>query len=326
MEYRKLGRTGMDVSRLCLGCMSYGEPDRGNHAWTLTEEKSRPFIRQALELGINFFDTANVYSDGTSEEIVGRALREFARRDEVVIATKVHGRMRPGPNGGGLSRKAILSEIDHSLKRLGTDYVDLYQIHRWDPHTPIEETMEALHDVVKAGKARYIGASSMYAWQFLKALHTAERHGWTRFVSMQNYVNLLYREEEREMLPLCEAEGIGVIPWSPLARGRLTRDWDETTERAQTDEFGKKLYSVTAEADRKVVDRVAEVAAERGVPRAQVALAWVLQKSVVTAPIVGATKPHHLEDAVAALELKLSAEEVARLEEPYVPHPVLGGI
>jgi len=326
MEYVRLGRTGLEVSRLCLGCMSYGEPDRGNHAWTLSEEKSRPFIRQALQLGINFFDTANVYSDGTSEEIVGRALRDYARRDEVVIATKVHGRMRPGPNGGGLSRKAILTEIDNSLKRLGTDYVDLYQIHRWDPHTPIEETMEALHDVVKAGKARYIGASSMYAWQFLKALHTAERHGWTRFVSMQNYLNLLYREEEREMLPLCEAEGIGVIPWSPLARGRLTRDWDETTERSRTDEFGKKLYSLTADADRKVVERVAEVSAARGVPRAQVALAWVLHKPVVTAPIVGATKLHHLEDAVAALSLKLTPEEIARLEEPYVPHPVLGGI
>ncbi|GJM81213.1 oxidoreductase [Paenibacillus sp. HMSSN-139] len=324
MEYVKLGRTGLEVSRICLGCMSYGEPDRGAHPWSLNEDESRPFIRKALELGINFFDTANVYSDGTSEEIVGRALKAFANRDEIVIATKVHGRMRPGPNGGGLSRKAILTEIDHSLKRLGTDYVDLYQIHRWDPTTPIEETMEALHDVVKAGKARYIGASSMYAWQFLKALHTAERHGWTRFVSMQNYLNLLYREEEREMLPLCEAENIGVIPWSPLARGRLTRDWDEQSERSQSDLFGQRLYATTAEADRKVVERVAEVAASRGVPRAQVALAWVLQKSPVTAPIVGATKPHHLEDAVAAASLRLTPEEIARLEEPYVPHPVLG--
>lgn len=324
MEYVKLGRTGLEVSRICLGCMSYGEPDRGAHPWSLNEDESRPFIRKALELGINFFDTANVYSDGTSEEIVGRALKAFANRDEIVIATKVHGRMRPGPNGGGLSRKAILTEIDHSLKRLGTDYVDLYQIHRWDPTTPIEETMEALHDVVKAGKARYIGASSMYAWQFLKALHTAERHGWTRFVSMQNYLNLLYREEEREMLPLCEAENIGVIPWSPLARGRLTRDWDEQSERSQSDLFGQRLYATTAEADRKVVERVAEVAAHRGVPRAQVALAWVLQKSPVTAPIVGATKPHHLEDAVAAASLRLTPEEIARLEEPYVPHPVLG--
>lgn len=324
MEYVKLGRTGLEVSRICLGCMSYGEPDRGPHPWSLSEEESRPFIRKALELGINFFDTANVYSDGTSEEIVGRALREFANRDEIVIATKVHGRMRPGPNGGGLSRKAILAEIDHSLKRLGTDYVDLYQIHRWDPTTPIEETMEALHDVVKAGKARYIGASSMYAWQFLKALHTAERHGWTRFVSMQNYLNLLYREEEREMLPLCEAENIGIIPWSPLARGRLTRDWDEQSERSQSDLFGQRLYAATEGADRKVVERVAEVAAQRGVPRAQVALAWVLQKSPVTAPIVGATKPHHLEDAVAAVSLRLTPDEIARLEEPYVPHPVLG--
>ena len=324
MEYVKLGRTGLEVSRICLGCMSYGEPDRGPHPWSLSEEESRPFIRKALELGINFFDTANVYSDGTSEEIVGRALREFANRDEIVIATKVHGRMRPGPNGGGLSRKAILAEIDHSLKRLGTDYVDLYQIHRWDPTTPIEETMEALHDVVKAGKTRYIGASSMYAWQFLKALHTAERHGWTRFVSMQNYLNLLYREEEREMLPLCEAENIGIIPWSPLARGRLTRDWDEQSERSQSDLFGQRLYAATEGADRKVVERVAEVAAQRGVPRAQVALAWVLQKSPVTAPIVGATKPHHLEDAVAAVSLRLTPDEIARLEEPYVPHPVLG--
>ncbi|MUG85358.1 aldo/keto reductase [Paenibacillus timonensis] len=324
MEYVKLGRTGLEVSRICLGCMSYGEPDRGPHPWSLSEEESRPFIRKALELGINFFDTANVYSDGTSEEIVGRALREFANRDEIVIATKVHGRMRPGPNGGGLSRKAILAEIDHSLKRLGTDYVDLYQIHRWDPTTPIEETMEALHDVVKAGKARYIGASSMYAWQFLKALHTAERHGWTRFVSMQNYLNLLYREEEREMLPLCEAENIGIIPWSPLARGRLTRDWDEQSERSQSDLFGQRLYAATEGADRKVVERVAEVAAQRGVSRAQVALAWVLQKSPVTAPIVGATKPHHLEDAVAAVSLRLTPDEIARLEEPYVPHPVLG--
>lgn len=324
MDYVKLGNTGLDVSRICLGCMSYGVPERGNHRWVLDEEQSRPFIRKALDLGINFFDTANVYSDGTSEEIVGRALKEFTNRDEVVIATKVHGRMRPGPNGAGLSRKVIMSEIDNSLRRLGTDYVDLYQIHRWDYHTPIEETMEALHDVVKAGKARYIGASSMYAWQFLKALHIADENGWTRFVSMQNYLNLLYREEEREMLPLCEAEKIGVIPWSPLARGRLTRDWDETSARSETDEFGKTLYAATAEADKRVVERVAEVAANRGVPRAQVALAWVLQKSPVTAPIVGATKMHHLEDAVAALSISLTPEEISSLEAPYVPHPVLG--
>jgi 1-deoxyxylulose-5-phosphate synthase len=326
MDYVKLGNTGADVSRLCLGCMSYGIPERGAHPWSLSEEQSRPFIKKALDLGINFFDTANVYSDGTSEEIVGRALKDFAKRDEVVIATKVHGRMRPGPNGAGLSRKAILYEIDESLRRLGTDYVDLYQIHRWDPNTPIEETMEALHDVVKAGKALYIGASSMYSWQFLKALHIAERNGWTRFVTMQNYLNLLYREEEREMLPLCQSEKIGVIPWSPLARGRLTRDWDETSERSRTDEFGKTLYSATADADRKVVERVAEVAAERGIPRAQVALAWVLQKQPVTAPIIGATKPYHLEDAVAALSVKLTAEEIEKLEQPYVPHPVLGGM
>jgi aryl-alcohol dehydrogenase-like predicted oxidoreductase len=326
MDYVKLGQTGMDVSRLCLGCMSYGMAERGGHQWVLNEEESRPFIKRALELGINFFDTANVYSNGSSEEIVGRALKDFAKRDEVVIATKVHGRMRPGPNGAGLSRKAIMSEIDQSLQRLGTDYVDLYQIHRWDPYTPIEETMEALHDVVKAGKARYIGASSMYAWQFLKALHVAEQHGWTRFVSMQNYLNLLYREEEREMLPLCQAERIGLIPWSPLARGRLTRDWEETTTRSEADEFAKKLYSVTEEADRRVVERVAEVAAKRDVPRAQVALAWVLQKGPVTAPIIGATKMHHLDDAVAALNIRLTPEEIVSLEEPYIPHPVLGGI
>jgi aryl-alcohol dehydrogenase-like predicted oxidoreductase len=304
--------------------MTYGDPERGNHPWTLPEEQSRSFIRRALELGVTFFDTANVYSDGTSEEIVGRALKDFARREEVVLATKVHGRMRPGPNGSGLSRLAIMTEIDSSLRRLGTDYVDLYQIHRWDYSTPIEETLEALHDIVKAGKARYIGASSMYAWQFAKALYTADLNGWTRFVSMQNYYNLLYREEEREMLRLCQAEGIGVIPWSPLARGRLTRDWDETSARSETDEFGKSLYATTAEADRKVVARVAEIAERHGVPRAQVALAWLLHKSVVTAPIVGASKPQHLDDAVAALSLRLSPDEISELEEPYVPHAVAG--
>jgi aryl-alcohol dehydrogenase-like predicted oxidoreductase len=325
MEYAKLGSTGLDVSRICLGCMTFGVPERGNHEWTLDEEQSRPIIRQAVDAGINFFDTANVYSDGTSEEIVGRALADFTRREEVVIATKVHSRMRPGPNGAGLSRKAIMTEIDASLKRLGTDYVDLYQIHRFDRTTPIEETLEALHDVVKAGKARYIGASSMYAWQFATMLHTAEANGWTRFVTMQDYLNLLYREEEREMLPLCLAEGIGVIPWSPLARGRLTRDWDTAnTKRSATDAFGKSLYERTEEADRKVVERVAEVARERGVPRAQVALAWVLAKPQVSAPIVGASKPGHIEDAVAALGVKLSAEEIAKLEEPYVPHAVVG--
>jgi aryl-alcohol dehydrogenase-like predicted oxidoreductase len=324
MDYVKLGRTGLEVSRICLGCMSYGVPERGIAPWSLNEEESRPFIKRALELGINFFDTANVYSDGTSEEIVGRALKEFARRDEVVIATKVFFRMRPGPNGAGLSRKAIMSEMDNSLRRLGTDYVDLYQIHRWDNTTPIEETMEALHDVVKAGKARYIGASSMYAWQFLKAQHVAERNGWTRFVSMQNLLNLLYREEEREMLPLCRAEGIGVIPWSPLAKGRLTRDWDENTARSEIDEAGNRLAAVMVDADRKIVERVAEIAAKRGIPRAQVALAWVLQKEQVTAPIVGATKLHHLEDAVAALSVKLDSNEIASLEEPYVPHQIYG--
>lgn len=324
MQYVKLGNTGVDVSRICLGCMSYGVPERGNHRWVLNEDDSRPFIKRAIELGINFFDTANVYSDGTSEEIVGRALKDFARRDEIVIATKVHGRMHAGPNGGGLSRKHIMTEIDNSLKRLGTDYVDLYQIHRWDYNTPIEETMETLHDVVKAGKARYIGASSMYAWQFLKALFTADKHGWTRFVTMQNYLNLLYREEEREMLPLCKEEKIGLIPWSPLARGRLTRPWDETTARSEMDEFGRTLYSKTAEADREIVERVAAVAEKRGVSRAQIALAWVLQKDVVTAPIIGATKMHHLEDAVAALSVELTADEIVTLEEAYVPHPVLG--
>src|SRR5881275_559070 len=271
MEYTKLGHTGLDVSRICLGCMSYGGGNLGNHAWSLPEEESRPFIKKALEAGVNFFDTANRYSLGNSEEILGRAVKDFARRDEIVIATKVYGRMRPGPNGAGLSRKAILAEVDASLRRLGTDYIDLYQIHRWDYHTPIEETLEALHDVVKAGKVRYIGASSMHAWQFAQALYTADLHGWTRFSSMQNHLNLLYREEEREMLPLCRDQGIAVIPWSPLARGRLTRDWSETTARSETDAFGQKLYSA---GDRVIVDRVAEIAAERGISRAQVALAW----------------------------------------------------
>ncbi len=324
MDTVKLGSTGLEVSRICLGCMTYGIPDRGAHSWTLDEEKSRPLIRQALESGITFLDTANVYSDGTSEEIVGRAIKDFSRRDDVVIATKLHGRMRPGPNGAGLSRRAIFAEIDNSLRRLGTDYVDLYQIHRWDPTTPIAETMEALHDIVKAGKARYIGASSMYAWQFAKALYTARLHGWTEFVSMQNHVNLLNREEEREMLPFCIDQGIAVLPWSPLARGRLTRDWTEGSERDNSDIFGKTLYTAAIEADRQVIERVAQVAASRGVSRAQVALAWVAQKPGVTAPIVGASKPHHLDDAVAALSLNLTAEEIATLEAPYTPHPVVG--
>jgi 1-deoxyxylulose-5-phosphate synthase len=326
MEHVNLGKSGLKVSRLCLGCMSYGAPDRGAHPWTLDEQQSRPFFQRALELGINFFDTANSYSDGTSEEITGRALRDLARREEVVLATKVYFPTRQGPNARGLSRKAILAEVDASLRRLGTDHIDLYQIHRWDHGTPIEETLEALHDVVKAGKARYLGASSMFAWQFCKALYLADRHGWTRFVSMQNHYNLLYREEEREMLGLCQAEGIGVLPWSPLARGRLTRAWEDGagSKRAETDEFGKSLYRGAEEADRKAVERVGEVAASRGVPRAQIALAWLLHKPAVTSPIIGATKPHHLEDAVAALSVQLSPEEMASLEEPYVPHRVAG--
>jgi aryl-alcohol dehydrogenase-like predicted oxidoreductase len=324
MDYVKLGRTGLEVSRLCLGCMTYGVPERGSHPWTLGEDESRPFLKRAVDLGINFFDTSNSYSDGTSEEILGRAIRDVARRDEVVIATKVYFPFRPGPNGGGLSRKAIFTAVDASLSRLGMDYVDLYQIHRWDPATPIEETLEALHDVVKAGKARYIGASSMHAWQFCKALYVSAANGWTRFVTMQNHYNLLYREEEREMLPLCAAEGIGVIPWSPLARGRLTRPWDERSNRLEKDEVGRRLYADTVDADRRVVERVAAIAAARGLPPAQVALAWVLQKPVITAPIVGASKPHHLDDAVAALSVKLTTEEVASLEAPYVPHAVVG--
>ncbi|GAA4757079.1 aldo/keto reductase [Modestobacter marinus] len=321
MEYTRLGSTGLQVSRLCLGMMSFGDPARGGHPWSLPEEESRAVIQKALAAGITFFDTANVYSAGSSEEITGRAIRDFADREDVVLATKVHGRMRPGPNGAGLSRKAILTELEASLTRLGTDYVDLYQIHRWDPATPIEETLEALDSAVRSGKVRYLGASSMWAWQFSKALHVAGERGWHRFVSMQDHYNLLHREEEREMLPLCADQGIGVIPWSPLARGRLTRDWDAQTNRSETDEFGSRLYN---DEDRVIVERVAEVAGARGVPRAQVALAWLLSKPVVTAPIVGVTKDRHLDDAVAAVELQLSAEEIARLEEPYTPHAVVG--
>jgi aryl-alcohol dehydrogenase-like predicted oxidoreductase len=326
MNYVNLGKSGLKVSRICLGCMSYGVPGRSQHPWTLNEEQSRPFIKRALELGINFFDTANVYSKGSSEEVVGRALRDFAKRDEVVLATKVHGKMREDPNGKGLSRKAILCEIDASLRRLGTDYVDLYQIHRWDYDTPIEETLETLHDVVKAGKARYIGASSMFAWQFCKALDVADRHEWTRFVSMQNHYNLLYREEEREMMGLCQVEKIGVVPWSPLARGRLARAWEAepSTARAKADEFGRSLYGKTQDSDRVVIERVGQIAKVKGVPLAQVALAWLLHKPGITAPIVGATKPNHLEDAVAAVSLELSPQEIASLEELYVPHPVVG--
>ena len=330
MEYVNLGKTGLKVSRICLGCMSYGEPPAGelrpgSQAWSLNEAESQPFFRQALELGINFFDTANVYATGSSEELLGRFLKTHARREDTVIATKVNGVMRDGPNGGGLSRKEILFELDESLRRLGTDYVDLYQIHRWDDSTPIEETLEALHDVVKAGKVRYIGASSMWAWQFCKALYLADLHGWTRFVTMQNHYNLMYREEEREMMRLCVAEGIGVLPWSPLARGRLTRAWgDASTRRSESDKFGKRIYSPADELDRKVVDRLGEVAERKGISRARLALAWLVSKPGVTAPIVGATKLQHLEDAVAALEVKLSSEEISLLEEPYAPHAVSG--
>ena len=330
MEYVNLGQTGMKVSRVCLGCMSYGAPaigkvKPGSHAWALDEQQSEPFFRQALDLGINFFDTANVYSAGASEEVLGRFLKANVRREAVVIATKVNGLMRDEPNGQGLSRKEIFYELDQSLRRLQTDHVDLYQIHRWDYSTPIEETLEALHDVVKAGKVRYIGASSMYSWQFTKALYLADLHGWTRFVSMQNHYNLLYREEEREMIPLCEAEHIGVIPWSPLARGRLARPWQsEATKRLKTDRFGKTLYAQTEDADRKVVEVLGKVAQARGVPQAQVALAWMLSKPMISSPIVGATKPNHLVDAAAAVSLHLTAEEIDALEKPYVPHTVLG--
>ena len=325
MEYARLGSTGMKVSRICLGCMGFGDAERWVHKWVLNEENSRPIIKKALELGINFFDTANVYSIGVSEEILGRALKDFAKRDEVVIATKVHGKMSDKPNGGGLSRKAILNEIDNSLKRLGTDYVDLYQIHRWDYETPIEETMEALNDVVRAGKARYIGASAMFAWQFQKALHVAERHGWTRFVSMQNHLNLIYREEEREMLPLCREEGIGSIPYSPLASGRLTRDRsDANTLRSETDQIQKIKYDAFADADQAIVERVAEMAEKHGTSRARIALAWLLQKEPVTAPIIGATKISHLEEAIGALDVNLSQEDVTYLEEPYMPHRISG--
>jgi aryl-alcohol dehydrogenase (NADP+) len=321
MDYTSLGNTGLQVSRICLGCMSYGEPTRGNQPWSLDKDAAKPFFRQALDAGINFFDTANVYSAGSSEEITGATLLSMVPRDEIVIATKVNGRMRPGPNGQGLSRKAIMNEIDNSLIRLGTDYVDLYQIHRWDYDTPIEETLEALHDVVKSGKARYLGASSMHAWQFTKALYLADLNGWTRFVSMQNYYNLLYREEEREMLPLCADQGIGAIPWSPLARGRLTRPWAEQTKRSENDDFARRLYT---DDDRPVVDAVIDIANRRGTTPAQVALAWVLSNPTVTSPIVGATKPHHLDDAVSAVDLHLDDIEISTLKETYRPHTVLG--
>ncbi len=330
MEYVNLGKTGVKVSRLCLGCMSYGVPPAGplrpgSNAWSLNEEQSQPLFRQALDAGINFFDTANVYATGDSERVLGRFLKANAKREDVVIATKVNAVMRDGPNGGGLSRKEIFFEIDESLRRLGTDYVDLYQIHRWDKTTPIEETLRALDDLMRAGKVRYIGASSMWAWQFSKAQYLAEKHGWAKFVTMQPHYNLLYREEEREMLPLCVDQGVGVLPWSPLARGKLARAWDEApTKRSDADGYAKNLYAKTVEADKRVVDRLGEVAAARGVARAQLALAWLLTKPAITAPIVGATKLNHLEDAVAAVAMKLTAEEIQALEEPYVPHPVLG--
>jgi len=325
MEYTRLGATGLKVSRICLGCMGFGDAERWIHKWVLNEDASRPIIQKALEMGINFFDTANVYSLGASEEILGRALKDFAKRDEVVIATKVFFKMREEPNGGGLSRKAILSEIDNSLQRLGTDYVDLYQIHRWDYETPIEETLEALNDVVRAGKARYIGASAMWAWQFQKALDTSEKHGWARFVSMQNHLNLIYREEEREMLPLCRKQGIGVIPYSPLASGRLTRDLAaESSLRAETDQIQKMKYDAATENDRPIIERVAELAEKYDTPRARIALAWLLQKQPITAPIIGATKQSHLEEAVGALDVTVSPEDVAYLEEPYIPHRVIG--
>jgi len=330
MEYVNLGKAGVKVSRICLGCMSYGVPPEGplrpgSNAWSLNEEQSQPFFKQALDAGISFFDTANVYSTGDSERVLGRFLKANAKREDTVIATKLNGVMRDGPNGGGLSRKEIFFELDESLRRLGTDYVDLYQIHRWDKTTPIEETLEALNDVVRAGKVRYIGASSMWAWQFSKALYTSEKYGWAKFVTMQPHYNLLYREEERDMLPLCLDQGVGVIPWSPLARGRLARPSDaESTKRSETDNYAKTLYTKTADSDKRVIDRVAEIAAQRGVPMAQVALAWMLTKPEITSPIVGASKPHHLEDAVAAVSLRLDPEEILDLEQPYVPHPVLG--
>ncbi len=324
MEYVRLGKTGLKVSRLCLGCMSFGDASKGWHKWIMDEEAGRPVLRRAIEAGINFFDTANIYAGGTSEEVLGRAIRDFAQRDEVVIATKAHGAWGQGPNQGGLSRKALMQAIDDSLTRLGTDYVDLYQIHRWDDETPIEETMEALNDIVRAGKARYIGASSMYARQFMRAVYVSRANGWAQFVSMQNYVNLMYREEEREMLPFCKEEGIGVIPWSPLARGKLTRPAGEETLRSQTDPINKRLFNVMEENDRAIIGEVEKVAKARGVPMAHIAMAWVLAKDEITAPIVGVSKEHHLDDALGSLDIKLTDEEITQLEGAYQPHPVLG--
>lgn len=324
MEYIRLGKTGLKVSRLCLGCMSFGDSSKGWHKWIMDEEAGRPILRRALEAGINFFDTANIYAGGTSEEVIGRAFKDFARRDEIVIATKAHGAWGQGPNQGGLSRKALMQAVDDSLTRLGTDYIDLYQIHRWDDETPIEETMEALNDIVRAGKARYIGASSMYARQFQRAVNISRANGWAQFVSMQNYVNLMYREEEREMLPFCQEEGIGVIPWSPLARGKLTRPAGEETLRSQTDPINKRLFNAMEDNDRAVIGEVERVAKARGVSMAHVAMAWVLAKDVITAPIVGVSKMSHLDDALGSLDVKLSSEEIAQLEAVYQPHPVLG--
>jgi aryl-alcohol dehydrogenase-like predicted oxidoreductase len=320
MEYVKLGNTGLDVSRLCLGCMSFSSPGKTGPQWGISEEESRAIVKKALDLGINFFDTANVYAAGISEEILGRALKDFARRDEVVVATKVNGAMHEGPNAKGLSRKSILAEVDQSLCRLGTEYIDLYLIHRWDPHTPIEETLETLHDIKKAGKVRYLGASSMAAWQFQKALYVADKHGWTRFAAMQNHYNLIQREEEREMLPLCQAEGIAVTPYSPLASGRLSRDWGETTRRSETDQIAQIKYDVTAENDRIIVEKAAALAEAKGATRTQIALAWLLHKEPVTAPIVGVTKLSQLADAAGSVSVSLTPEEMAALEEPYRPH------
>lgn len=324
MEYVKLGNTGLDVSQICLGCMSFGDAENWLHDWVLNEEESRPIIKKALDLGINFFDTANVYSLGRSEEILGKALNDYAEREEIAIATKVYGEMRDEPNGSGLSRKAIMTEIDKSLERLGTDYIDLYIIHRWDYGTPIEETMEALHDLKKAGKVRYIGASAMYTWQFQKAQYVAEKNGWTKFVSMQNHLNLLNREEEREMVPFCREENIALTPYSPLASGRLARPWSKSTERSESDKIAKRKYGSTEEADRKVVERVAELADKKGVPMVQISLAWLMQKEPVTIPIIGSTKLSHLESAVPAVSVELSQEEIDFLEEPYIPHEVVG--
>lgn len=324
MEYVKLGSSGLEVSRLCLGTMGFGDPHRWIHPWVLEEEASRPVIKHALDAGITFFDTANVYSLGRSEEILGKALVDYATRDEIVLATKVHGRMHEGPNGGGLSRKAILSEVEKSLQRLGTDYIDLYIIHRWDYTVPIEETMQALNDVVRSGKVRYIGASAMFAWQFLQAQHVAETHGWTKFISMQNHYNLLYREEEREMMPLLRELGVASTPYSPLAAGRLTRDWEADTDRARTDTTAKAKYDSTESTDRAIVEQVATIAEQRGVPRVHVALAWLLAKDPVVSPLIGATKNSHIDSALGALELELTTEEIAALEAPYVPHEVVG--